>query len=225
MGDSSTLSIWILLFGLPLFYLGFVFAAFLAYSLLYGWVANRFGPAVDAAIALGSGLAGGERVTPLLAARLDRALKVYEASRKAGRETIIVVSGGQGPGENIPEGEAMSGYLLDKGIALEHIVPECRSRTTRENLEFSAGLLQQRGISGPAAVVTNNFHAFRAALLMRQVELPGYSLGSPTAPYFWPSATVREFFAVLADHRWLNGSVLVLLCLPMLIRLWFALAG
>ncbi|GAB3273420.1 YdcF family protein [Arthrobacter pigmenti] len=225
MGSFSGFSLWVVLIGLPLFYLGFVFASFLAYSLAYGWVTNRFGRPVDAVVALGSGLAGGERVTPLLAARLDRALQAYSRSREAGRKTVIVTSGGQGPGEMIPEGEAMARYLIDQGVDPEHVVPETRSRTTGENLELSAALLQERDIVSPVAVVTNNFHAFRAALLMRQTKLPGYSLGSPTARYFWPSATVREFFAVLAAHRWLNATLLALLCLPMLARLWIVATG
>ncbi|HET7414130.1 MAG TPA: YdcF family protein [Arthrobacter sp.] len=221
MGNFFSFSLWVVLIGLPLLYLGFVFASFLTYSFVYGWVTNRFGGPVDAVIALGSGLAGGERVTPLLAARLDRALQAYRRSRAAGHKTVIVTSGGQGSGETIPEGEAMARYLLDQGVDPEDVVPETQSRTTRENLEFSARMLQQRGRgSGPVAVVTNNFHAFRAALLMRRARLPGYSLGSPTARYFWPSAMVREFFAVLADHRWLNATLLALLCLPMLGRLW-----
>lgn len=222
---NADLSLWVMLIGLPLFYLGFVFASFLAYSLLYGWCAGRFGRPVEATIALGSGLAGGERVTPLLAARLDRSVEVYERSRSAGRNTVIVASGGQGPGENLPEGEAMAGYLRGRGIDPGHLVAECHSRTTKENLELSAGLLRQRGINGPVAVVTNNFHAFRAALLMRQAGLQGYSVGSPTARYFWPSATVREFFAVLIAHRWLNLAFLAVLCVPMIARLFVVLAG
>lgn len=225
LSGNVDLSLWVVLIGLPLFYVGFVFASFLAYSLLYGWVAGRFGRPVEAAIALGSGLAGGERITPLLAARLDQSVEVYERSRKAGRNTVIVASGGQGPGEKLPEGEAMAGYLRGRGIDPDHLVAECRSRTTRENLELSAELLRQRRIDGPVAVVTNNFHAFRAALLMRQAELPGYSVGSPTARYFWPSATVREFFAVLSAHRWLSLAFLAVLCVPVLVRLFVVLAG
>ncbi len=36
-------------------------------------------------------------------------------------------------------------------------------------------------------------------------------IGSPTAAYFWPSATIREFVAVFWEHRIVNGALCVLL--------------
>ncbi|WP_415104547.1 ElyC/SanA/YdcF family protein [Micropruina sp.] len=59
---------------------------------------------------------------------------------------------------------------------------EDRSRTSEQNLAYSTELLTQRGVEGPIAAVTSNFHAFRAALLMRRLGIAGYSVGAPTAP-------------------------------------------
>jgi hypothetical protein len=36
-------------------------------------------------------------------------------------------------------------------------------------------------------------------------------IGSPTAAYYWPSATIREFIAILADHRLANTIVALLI--------------
>lgn len=64
-----------------------------------------------AVIVLGAGLRG-ERVTDLLARRLDAAYDYHLENPNA----VIVVTGGQGPGEDIPEARAMKAYLVEKGV-------------------------------------------------------------------------------------------------------------
>lgn len=113
----------------------------------------------------------------------------------------------------------MAEFLTDDGFPQERVVAEERSRNTEQNLAYSAELLAARGIVGPIAAVTNNFHAFRAALLMRRLGIAGYSVGSPTARYYWPTAVIREFIAVLRDHLVLNAILLGLTCLPFLVYL------
>ena len=54
----------------------------------------------------------GRRITDSLKRRLDRA----EMYLKEHVETIVIVSGGRGDQEEIPEAEAMEKYLLEKGI-------------------------------------------------------------------------------------------------------------
>lgn len=218
LGDSPRLGTIVVLLGFPVMYLGFVFTAFVSYSALYLFCTRRWGGPVDAVIVLGAGLRNG-KVTPLLRSRLDRGIAVFRRSRLAGRETILMPSGGQGADEPVSEARAMADYLEAQGIAPDAIVLEDRSRTTWENLRFSKALLDSMGIIGPVAVATNTFHAFRAAMLMRTVRLKGYATGSPTASYFWPAAIIREFLAVLRDHRWLNGLMLVGLSFPLLVAI------
>ena len=57
----------------------------------------------------------------------------------------------------------------------------------------------------------------------RAEGLPGYAVGAPTAGYYWPSATIREFIAICWDHRWLNGAMLTLACLPLIAYIWASL--
>lgn len=208
---------WLLLLALPLAYLSFVFMSFLGYSLAYGAVTRRLRKPVDAVIILGSGLSGGERITPLLAKRIELGRKIYQRSRGQGRETVLIPSGGRGPDERLAEAEAMAAHLVDAGVPAEHILVEDRSTTTRENLTFSAATMERENITGRVAVATSNFHAFRAATLMRAVGLPGYSVGAPTAGYYWPSATVREFLAILRDHIRVNLVFVALSGLPVII--------
>lgn len=177
-------------------YFAFLFASLLAYSIVYGRLSSR--GRADAIVVLGSGLLG-DRVPPLLAARIDRGLALYRRDRAAGGEPVLVVSGGQGPGETTSEAAAMRDYLLARDVPAEHIVLEDRARTTEENLRFSAALVARPGAR--IVAVTNNYHVFRTAVLSYQLKLRMRVVGSRTAPYFLPSAFIREFVAILMQYR------------------------
>ena len=77
----------------------------------------------------------------------------------------IVVTGEQGPGEDIPEARAMKAYLVEKGVPEKQIVEEASSTSTEENFCFAREILEQHGLSQdePVAYVTNAFHCYRAA--------------------------------------------------------------
>ncbi|MFD1151677.1 YdcF family protein [Saccharothrix hoggarensis] len=178
-------------------YVAFLFVSLLLYSIAYGSVGRRTG--FDAIVVLGAGLIG-DRVPPLLASRLDRAIHVYRREVDAGRAPLLVVSGGQGSDEAVSEAAAMREYLLRRDVPDDRIVPEDRATTTEENLRYSAKLLVDRGWNGRAVAVTNNFHVFRAAVLARRLKLRMQIIGAPTARYFLPSAFLREFVALLAQN-------------------------
>lgn len=217
------LFIVMLVVAFPLAYLGFVLVALLVYSGLYGTVVRRWGRAVDVVVVLGAGLRG-ERVTPLLAARLDRGREVLERSRAAGRDAVLITSGGQGSDEVVPEATAMAGYLVENGVDPALVLQESRSTSTEENVRFSADVAAENGRADARfAVVTNNYHAFRTALLMREAGVAGYATGAPTARYYWPSAFLREYVALLDEHRWVNGAVLAVLCIPAALLLLFGI--
>jgi uncharacterized SAM-binding protein YcdF (DUF218 family) len=176
-------------------YFGFLFASLLGYSILYGGLRRRTG--FDAIIVLGCGLAGGS-VTPLLAARLDRAIRLSE---REATPPLLVVSGGRGPGETMTEAEAMHEYLRSRGIPADRIRREDRATTTEENLAFSAQLLPG-GVRPPRVLaVTSNYHVFRTAVECRRLGLPFDATGAPTARYFLPSALLREFAALILHYR------------------------
>ncbi|MFE6616313.1 YdcF family protein [Amycolatopsis sp. NPDC057786] len=183
-------------------YFSFLFVCFLLYSIVYGRIRTEKG--VDFVVVLGSGLLDGHKVPPLLAGRLDRAKRVIDAEARRGREPMVVTSGGQGPDEDLPESHAMAGYLVENGLPRERILLEDRSRTTFENLTFSAEIMERHKADYRCTVVTNNFHVLRAALIARRAKVNGQVIGSPTAWYFWPSATLREFVAILVDHKYKN---------------------
>ncbi len=196
-------------------YISFLFVCFLAYAFVYSRV--RSSRKVDFVIVLGAGLRG-SRVPPLLASRLDRAKQVYDRAVRKGRSPLLITSGGQGPDEDIPESHAMASYLVERGVPEDRIVREDRSTSTLENLTLSRELMVGLRPNYRCLIVTNNFHAFRAALTARKAKVNGQVVGSPTAAYYWPTATIREFVAILFSHKYLNGGICLLIAVGVILQ-------
>ncbi|OKK20824.1 hypothetical protein AMK16_10425 [Streptomyces sp. CB00455] len=191
-------------------YVSFVLLCFLGYACLYGRIRVRGD--VDHVVMLGSGLVGGDRVPPLLASRLRKGQQIYEAQlARGGRPPVLLVSGGKGSDEKVPEARAMADWLIAQGVPQEHVVLEDSSRTTEENMRLSRELMVADDPGYRCVVVTNNFHAFRAAMMARKAGVNGQVVGAPTARYFWPTATLREFAAVFWEHRTVNLGICGLL--------------
>ncbi|CAM5506674.1 YdcF family protein [Streptomyces narbonensis] len=204
---------------LVLGYVSFLFLCFVGYAFLYGRM--RLRRDADYVVVLGSGLIGGRRVPPLLASRLDRGREVYETlAARGGDAPVLIASGGQGPDEEVPESHAMADYLVERGFPAGAVVREDRSRTTEENMLFSKELMERDRPGSSCVIVTNNFHAFRAALMARRAGVDGQVVGSPTAAYFWPSATMREFVAVFLQYKVVNLGICAALILLGVVA-WF----
>lgn len=147
----------------------------------------------DAVIVLGAAVHGSE-LSNTLVGRLNAAMAYHESNPQA----LIVVSGGQGPQEDLPEAVAMRQYLVDKGIPSELIVVEDRSTSTEENFAFSKSLLDQRLGSGYTVVfVTDEFHVYRAEQIAGAAGLTAHHVSSRTPWYFWPANYLRETVAVI----------------------------
>ncbi|MFF9068382.1 YdcF family protein [Streptomyces sp. NPDC014891] len=208
--DSWALRIAVVTLLLVLGYVSFLFVCFVGYAFLYGRL--RLRRDADYVVVLGSGLTGGSRVPPLLASRLDRGREVHARlaahGRRDGAAPVLIVSGGQGPDEEVPESHAMADYLLERGFPADALVREDRSRTTEENMLFSRELMERDRPGSSCVIVTNNYHAFRAAILARRTGVDGQVVGAPTAGYFLPSATMREFAAVFLQYKVVNLGTL-----------------
>lgn len=152
---------------------------------------------VDAVIVLGAGV-NGETPSAALWSRIQAA----DAYLETHPEVPVVLSGGQGGGENISEAEAMRRSLWGENEAENaRFILEDRSTSTAENFRFSKALLEEHGIdTGTAviAVVTNDFHCFRSHMIaqrqgLRTIDVPA------ELPWWWLSANyyLREAFAVV----------------------------
>ncbi|HHU60778.1 MAG TPA: YdcF family protein [Natronincola sp.] len=144
-------------------------------------------------VVLGSGLKDGMEVTPLLAGRVNKGIEAHRQNEGS----VLILSGGIGRDEKIPEGEAMKNYALQQGVAKSNILVECQSTTTRENLLFSQAIIEELGEEGNILVVTTRYHVLRALLLAKNLGIKCDGRGSKTKLYFSINALVREWIANL----------------------------
>ena len=112
-------------------------------------------------------------------------------------DAIAIVSGGMGPGEDITEAQCMYDCLIAAGIEPERILMEDRATSTSENLRFSLELME----SDSVAIVSNEFHLYRAGQMARQLGLsPALIPASTEYPILLASYTLREILAVWKFH-------------------------
>ena len=153
----------------------------------------------DSVIVFGAAVRG-EAVSTVLAERLKKAVEYYQANPNV----IIVVSGGQGPNEAIPEALAMERYLVRKGVPIENIIKEANSSNTYENLKYSKELLDEffdRPYS--TVMITSDFHTFRAVSLAKKLGYDATHLGSIISSDTAPMSYFRECLAVV--KMWVLG--------------------
>lgn len=150
----------------------------------------------DYLIVMGAGLYGSVP-SPSLRSRLDEAIDYAETNR----DTIIIVSGGQGKGENITEAKAMHSYLVTRGIDGGRIIEEDKATSTAENIRFSLDVIDGhwQGAGVPKiAILSNEFHLFRTSVIAgREHRL--FTLVAAETPMLSLKITyyVREYFALL----------------------------
>ena len=190
------------LWGTIYFYLSLVLTYFTIYAVGFTVAAGlnlvNFRKQADYVVVLGSGLMG-DQVTPLLAARIDRGIEIYR--KNPGSK--LIMSGGQGADEEVPEGVAMTRYAVSRGVPEADIIVEDRAVNTRENLLFSYALMPEvvEGKTPKVALATTNYHLFRALLLARSLGLKCWGAGAPTKVYFAVNAFIREFIGYLSMTR------------------------
>ena len=150
-------------------------------------------PGADYVIVLGAQVRG-TTVTKSLKKRLDTAAKYL----KENQETKVIVSGGQGTGEDITEAEAMRRYLISNGIPENQIIKEERSTNTAENIKYSKMLIQGEELE--LVIVTNGFHVYRALSIAKKQGLSqAQGLAAPSDRILILNYYVREAAGVLKD--------------------------
>lgn len=148
--------------------------------------------ACDYVIVLGAGLDGS---TPSLTL-VDRLKRTAEYMNSF-PESVAIVSGGQGHGEDITEAEAMERYLINHGIEASRIIKEGKARNTNENFIYSYDIINERG-GGSIAVVSSDYHIFRARLLCKKQGIAATMLSAKSSlPVLRLNYAVREGFALI----------------------------
>ena len=139
-------------------------------EVLIGWSSiTATGQPADYVIVLGARVRG-TKLSNSLKQRLDRAIEYSEEYPN----TVLVLSGGKGPGEEISEARAMYEYLQYNGIPEDKLLIEDQSSDTVQNIEFSRTVIDRQEY--------NKAQAARAHLMEFYRERPdGDTIGSASA--------------------------------------------
>ena len=113
-------------------------------------------------------------------------------------ESVAILSGGQGAGEDISEAECMFRALTARGIDPARLYLEDASGNTQENLQNSRTLMEREGLEGPVAIVSNGFHVRRALIIAGDLGLDAQGLAAPSHWYSRPTYVLREALAIIA---------------------------
>jgi uncharacterized SAM-binding protein YcdF (DUF218 family) len=169
--------------------LAFVLLIFLYLSVTFVqvWMASRRDEArpSDAIVVLGAAEYDG-RPSPVLAARLDHAILLYEK----GIAPVIVVTGGKEPGDRFTEAGASAAYLHQHAIPDRAILRETTGRTSWESLEAAARFLEDGGMKR-VVLVSDPYHSARIKAIAHEVGLDAVTSPTRTSPIKGTSAFKR----------------------------------
>jgi len=141
----------------------------------------------------------GTRPSLMLSKRI-RAAAAYALEHP---DVTIVVSGGQGVGEDISEAECMRRELVKLGVGDGRILCEDKSVDTTENLRFSAKIIREHGLGNDVILVTNYFHQYRACFLASKEGLRAWPVSAHTRADLAPGYWCREIVGLW--RAWLLG--------------------
>lgn len=164
------------------------------FSFLMIKAANKIPNGDETVVVLGCRVYG-ERASLMLMERLDAAYEYL----KENEEAICILSGGQGEGEDITEAECMYRYLTKKGIEPKRLYKEEKSTSTRENLAFSKEIIEKNSLNVDIAIVTNEFHEYRATKVAEALNLNASAISAKTAWWLFPTYYVRELYGIIYE--------------------------
>ncbi len=147
----------------------------------------------DVAIVLGC-IVNGDEPGIFLRGRINTAYNYLTENPN----TVAILSGGQGNGENISEAECMYNTLTAMGIDKSRLYIEDKSTSTRENFKYSVEVIKNNNIQcDKITVITNDFHEYRASAFAKENNLTPLRYPSKT-PWngYMPFAT-REIYGII----------------------------
>jgi len=131
---------------------------------------------VDAIVVLGAAQYNG-RPSPVLRARLDHALRLYNE----GFATRIVVTGGVGRGDTTSEATVGRQYLVSHGVPRSDVVAQPQGRSTQASITAVADWLEAEHLER-VILVSDPFHMFRLRLEARRTDLEAYTSPTESSP-------------------------------------------
>lgn len=129
----------------------------------------------DCILVLGAHVWMDGRMSNALTYRCEAALAAW----REGIAPVLIVCGGQGDNEPMPEADAMRQWLIENGVPEDAVIAENQSRNTRENLRNARAIMEARGYR-TAAVCTSNYHLRRALWQARDEGLTATGIAAPS---------------------------------------------
>ena len=136
----------------------------------------------------------GTKPSLMLTERLNAATTYMDEHK----EVICILSGGKGEDEGISEALCMYNYLIEHGVDENRLIMEDRSTSTRENLQFSLDIINERGLKKDVAIVTNEFHEYRAFKIAEKLGLNPKAVPARTHWWLFSTYFVREWYGVIS---------------------------
>jgi len=115
--------------------------------------------------------------SPVLAARLDHAVDLYRRRLAP----VIVVTGGNQPGDRYTEAGASADYLLRRGVPDSDVLREVSGTTSWQSLAATANFLGDRKIND-VLLVSDPFHSYRIRAMAAELGLAGRFSPTRTSP-------------------------------------------
>jgi len=141
---------------------------------------------VDAIVVMGAAQYNG-RPSPQLQARLDQVVILWNE----GDAPLVVVTGGNQPGDRFTEAGSSAEYLIAKGVDPNAIIQENHGHSSWESLHAVAPMLNARGAK-TVLMVSDPYHSLRIRLMAEELGFTAYVSPTRTSPVKGGTAFLRE---------------------------------
>lgn len=114
-------------------------------------------------------------------------------------DSAVILSGGQGPGEDLSEAQAMYDWLTAQGADPDRLLLEDRSASSYENLQNSLALIGERGgdPAGRVAILSSEYHLHRLGWLAERLGCRPVLVAAPTTKVsLFINYAIREALAM-----------------------------
>ncbi len=151
---------------------------YFAVSLFQVWSTGRsqHQGSVDAIVVMGAAQYDG-RPSPQLQARLDHVVELWNQ----GMAPMVIVTGGNQPGDRFTEAESSTNYLVEQGVPAAVIIAEDTGHSSWESLQNVASLASERGITR-IVLVSDPYHTLRVRLMAEELGFQAYTSSTQTGP-------------------------------------------
>ncbi len=157
------------------------------------WIGARDQAAPSDVIIVLGAAAYDARPSPVFEERLRHGIDLYQRGLAP---QVIFTGGFGGAGARFSESQVGRRYALKAGVPDKAILIETVSRTTRQNLQQAARLMQAKGMHR-AIIVSDPLHMARAMRLAREEGIDALASATPTSRFRTFSTRWRFFLQEL----------------------------